>query len=218
MMKYAFSALVAIGLAGAAAAQSDSANRTIDVFRHLDAGGNFNIRFEPSDVPSLRMDGDADDIEDIEVDYHGDTLEIRQDRGALRWFGRRRRLDVTIYVSGPNVASFDLSQGIDANITSLESDDVAIRVSTGADAEFSGTCGTARINVSTGADLDGRDLVCASIRANASTGANATIDARDALVANASTGADIRSISRPQSLSMRSSTGGNVRAGSRRSN
>ena len=216
MMKYAISALLAAGLAGMAVAQSGTNDRSIDAFRHLDAGGNFNIRFEPSDVARLRYEGDAEDIEDIEIDHSGDTLEIRQDRGALGWFGRRRHLNATVYVSGPDVASFDFSRGIDANITSLDSDDIAIRASTGADAEFSGTCETARINVSTGANLDGRDLACASIRANASTGANVTIDARDALVANASTGAIIRSISRPESLSVRSSTGGNVRAGSRR--
>ncbi|WP_394694652.1 GIN domain-containing protein [Hyphobacterium sp.] len=218
MMKYAFSALVAIGLAGTAAAQSATTQRSIDNFRHLDAGGNFDIRFEPSDVASLRFEGDVDDIDDIEIDLRGDTLEIRQDRGALGWFGRRRHLNLTVYVSGPGVSSFEFSRGIDANISALEGDDIAIRVSTGADAEFSGTCGTARINVSTGSDLDGRDLACGTIRANASTGATVTIDARDELVANASTGADIRSITRPQSLSVRSSTGGNVRAGSRRSN
>lgn len=218
MMKYTFGALLAASLAGMAVGQSSSGDRLIDAFQHLDGGGNFDIHFEPSDVASIRFDGDADDIQHIEISQRGDTLEIRQDRGALGWFGRQRNLNVTVYISGPGVTSFDFSRGIDAQVVALESADISIRVSTGADADVSGTCEAARINVSTGANLDGRDLACASIRANASTGASARIDAREELVANASTGANIRSVTRPQSLSVRSNTGGNVRAGSRRPN
>jgi len=211
-----------IGLAAAASlsslalAQSTSDARSIDSFEQLDAGGNFDLRFEPSETASIRFEGDADDIAKIDIDESGDQLEIRQRRGASGWFGRRRDLDVVVYVSGPNVSSFQFSRGVDAQVSSIRSDDISINVSTGANVDFEGNCVTARINTSTGGQLDGLNFTCDSVTANASTGSDLSINAQNALRANVSTGADVRSLTHPADLNVRSSTGGDVHIGSRR--
>jgi hypothetical protein len=210
MSKSAIIVAMTLALAGAAAAQDSVEENTVRAFRSLDAGGNFTLRFEPSDTAMVRLEGDGDDFEDIEVDTDGDRLEIRQDGGALSWFGRRRNLDVIVIVSGPGVETFEFSRGLDANLSGIALDDISLHVSTGADANISGRCGSARIHVSTGANLDGRNFVCESIRAHASTGADMAIAAETELVAHASTGGDIRSVTEPTRLRMHTSTGGDV--------
>jgi len=210
MHKSILTAAIAIGMAGTALAQTTVNEREIDAFRSLDVSGNFNVRFAPSDIASIRFDGDVDDIEDIEIDIDGDRLEIRQDGGAFSWFGRRRNLDVTVIVTGPGVEVFEFSRGVDADVTSIALDSVSIHASTGAALDIDGRCGSARIHVSTGANIDGRNLVCESIRAHASTGADMAIAAENELVAHASTGGDIRSVTSPVSLRMHTSTGGDV--------
>ncbi|GJL97048.1 MAG: hypothetical protein DHS20C06_08650 [Hyphobacterium sp.] len=210
MIKSTIAVALALGLAGAAAAQDSVEENTVSAFRGLDAGGNFTLRFEPSDTPMVRLEGDGDDFEDIDVDTDGDRLEIRQDGGALSWFGRRRNLDVTVIVSGPGVETFEFSRGIDANLSGIALDDISLHVSTGADTNINGRCGSARIHVSTGANLDGRNFVCESIRAHASTGADMSIAAEAELVAHASTGGDIRSVTEPANLRVHTSTGGDV--------
>jgi len=208
-----------IGLAAAASlsslalAQSTSDARAIDSFEQLDAGGNFDLRFEPSETASIRFEGDVDDIDDINIDMDGDRLEVRQDGRRFFRIGRRRNLDVTVIVTGPGVERFEFSRGVDANVSGLALDSVSIHASTGADLEIDGRCESARIHVSTGANIDGRNLICESIRAHASTGAGMDIAAENELVAHASTGGDIHSVTSPANLRMHTSTGGDVSVG-----
>ncbi|WP_420432516.1 GIN domain-containing protein [Hyphobacterium sp.] len=207
--------LAAIVGASLAIAQSDNREVRIRDYQRLEAGGNFNVVFEPNAEPLLRLEGDADDIDDIEIDMRDGELIIRQHRGFRRFFGGYRSLDVTVYLTAPDVTAFDLSRGVDAEMTGIDSSELSINVSTGAAATFAGSCGHATVNVSTGADLDGRNFDCASLRVNASTGSDAIVNARDSLVANVSTGADVRTLTNPRDLRMNTSTGGDVHIGPR---
>ncbi|WP_421786654.1 GIN domain-containing protein [Hyphobacterium sp.] len=205
------SGVAAILLAAPALAQRETREVPVSEFDRLEAGGNFSLVFDASASAALRMEGDPDDMDDIEIDIRRGELEIRQHRGGFRrWFGGYRNLDVTVYVSGTQVTSFDLSRGVNAGLSSVDGDDLSINVSTGANARFEGVCGHVSVNVSTGADLNARDLECQSVRINASTGSDATVHAIESLVANVSTGADVRSPTDPAHLRLNTSTGGDV--------
>ncbi|MEE2524917.1 head GIN domain-containing protein [Hyphobacterium sp. HN65] len=214
MKNWLFGGIATLVLAGTAAAQSDDRNINIGNFERLDAGGRFEIVFTPGDRPGLRFEGDADDIDDIEYELNGGELEIRQNRRFFRWFGGDRRLDVTIHVTGPGVGSFHFSRGVDARLDGIDSEELNLSASTGADVDAGGNCSYVDLNASTGAELDGRDLSCANVDVNASTGASVTVNATESLDANVSTGADVRSLSRPANISINTSTGGDVHMGS----
>jgi hypothetical protein len=210
MKTYILSGIASIILAGLAHGQADDREMPIGDFERLEAGGRFNLVFEPGASPELRLSGDPDDIDDIEIEMRGNALKIRQHRGIRRFFGGYRNLDVTIHLSGPSVQHFEFSRGVDADLAGIEGEDLALNLSTGADVDIAGTCGHATVNVSTGADLDGREFDCRSLRINASTGSDAVVIAHDSLVANVSTGADVRSLTEPTNLRVNSSTGGDV--------
>lgn len=216
MKNWLIGGIATLALAGSAAGQSDNREVPVDNLDRLDAGGNFDLVYTPGDQPSLRFEGDTDDIDDLDIDIRNGELEIRQRGSIRRWFGRRRSLEVTVYVTGPDVRSFNFSRGIDAELNDLAAGDIRLNVSTGASVDARGTCESADINMSTGSDLDGRDLVCERVSVNASTGSDITINAQDSLTANVSTGADVRSLTDPRDLRIRTSTGGDVHVSGRR--
>lgn len=216
MKNWLIGGIATLALAGGALAQSDNREVPVDNIDRLDAGGQFDLVYVPGDRASLRLEGDTDDIDDLDIDIRNGELEIRQRGSIRRWFGRRRNLDVTVYVSGPDVRSFNFSRGLDADLNDLAASDIRLNVSTGALVDARGTCESADINISTGADLDGAGLVCGRVSVNASTGSDMTINAQDSLVASVSTGADVRSLTDPGDLRIRTSTGGDVHVNGRR--
>lgn len=199
------------------AAQSGQSTeeRQIEQFNHLEMSGRFEVVFTPAETPRLVMQGDPEDIEDIELSLRNGRLEIEQDRGVRRWFGRTRNLDVVVYVEGPGVEEFDASRGMRAELNGIALSSLEMDVSTGASVRVSGTCESGRFSVSTGASLNGRQLECANVRANASTGASMRVNATEQLLANVSTGADVYSMTSPNVFRSNTSTGGNVRIGER---
>ena len=216
MKNWFIGGIATIVLAGGVSAQSDNREVPVENIDRLDAGGKFDLVYVPGDRASLRFEGDVDDIDDLDIDIRDGELEIRQTGGIRRWFGGYRNLDVTVYVTGPDVRSFSFSRGIDAELNELAIADIRLNVSTGASVDAQGTCDSADINISTGADLDGRDLVCGRVSVNASTGSDMSINAQDSLTASVSTGADVRSLTDPRDLRIRTSTGGDVHVNGRR--
>ncbi|WP_421791551.1 GIN domain-containing protein [Hyphobacterium sp.] len=218
MAKSLIGALFVAGISASAVfAQSaqSTEERQIDRFNHLEMSGRFDVIFTPSDTPRLVMQGDPEDIRDIDISLRNGRLEIEQDRGVRRWFGRARDLDVVVFVEGPGVEEFDASRGMDAQINDLTLTNLDMDVSTGASVRVSGNCESGSFNVSTGASLNGRELDCGYVRANASTGASMRVNATDELHANVSTGADVYSMTSPDVFRSNTSTGGNVRIGDR---
>jgi hypothetical protein len=202
--------IAAIAVSAIVLAQSDNREVSIGDIDRIDAKGNYQLYFEPGDRASLRIAGDADDMDDLEIDIDNGELRLNQRGGIRRWFGGYRDLDITIYVTGPQVDSFAFARGLDADVSGLAGGDYTINLSTGSEGNFSGRCDFANINISTGAELDGRNFECSNVRVNASTGSDMVINAIESLTANASTGANVRSLTAPVDVRLNTSTGGDV--------
>ncbi len=207
-MKQLTSALaIAAGLSVAAHAQD---SRDIDVaeFDSIDAGGGMRLVVTVGEAQSVRLVGDADEFDDVEIDVRRGELDIDQDSG---WFGRRSSLDVTVEVTVPSLDELDVGRGINAEVTGISSDQLWVDVSTGARLEVSGTCGDLEVDLSTGAVMYGDSLVCENVDVDASTGASGRLHASESASARASTGASIRVSGSPSRRDARSSLGGSVR-------
>lgn len=207
-MKQLTSALaIAAGLSMAAHAQE---SRDIDVaeFDSIDAGGGMRLVVVVGETHTVRIVGDADEFDDVEIDVRRGELDIDQDSG---WFGRRSGLDVTVEVTVPSLDELDVGRGINAEVTGIASDQLWIDVSTGARLEVSGTCSDLEVDLSTGAVLYADGLVCENVDVDASTGASGRLHASESASARASTGASIRVSGSPSRRDARSSLGGSVR-------
>lgn len=194
-------------IAGAAHAQ----DRDVPVgsFDRLEAGGQFDLFVTYGDTPSLRLSGDAAKFDDVIIEMRGDKLEISQRRP--NWFRSPRPIDVDVHLVAVRIEEAEFSTGIDAVVEGVDEDVVDFEVNTGARAAISGSCGTADYAISTGGELNARNLICARIDVSSSTGGMADVHASEESDARASTGASVRVYGGPERWRERESLGGSVR-------
>ncbi|MEX0627336.1 MAG: DUF2807 domain-containing protein [Cucumibacter sp.] len=194
-------------------------------------GGEQAISIE-SDNPELlgRLRIDVrDGTLRAEIDYN--WLDTLLGGGILATiFGERPQ--VTIRISVPALTGAEATSGALVEIDKLNGESLRLEASSGArlevatieagtlDAESTsgatlvaaaGSCERLNADASSGATLDLGKLECAEVIASASSGATARVFARDAIDAEASSGASVAVLGEPERSRVNSSSGGNVR-------
>nr|WP_070960702.1 head GIN domain-containing protein [Hyphomonas sp. Mor2] len=219
--------LVALGLAGAASAETRSYE--VGAFTKIDISAGLDLEFTAGDAQSVTVENDNGDFSDITVEVRGETLVLkRQKTMNWGWNNKRQRYGVTVTapqisgleassgsdVSGRNMSGsdilIDVSSGADVTVTGVDGGTVRIETSSGSDASVSGTCVTVRAESSSGSDLDARDLTCESGYADASSGSDISIYASTSVEAEASSGADVDVYGNPTDVTSDKSSGGSV--------
>ena len=208
MRNLVLTAFVAATFSAGLASAQDVQQLDLTGFDRIDAGGGYQLIVTVGDDWSVSLDGDGDDFDQLESSIRGDTLVLRQ---HSRMFQRRRSLDLTVRVTLPAVEALDFHRGIESEVSGIAADALSAEVSTGAEVTLSGTCGSLDLELSTGASLRARDLVCQSVDVDSSTGAEGRVFASERAEAHASTGASVRIFGQPAHREARSSMGGDVR-------
>jgi len=218
--------LVALGLAGAASAET----RTYDVgsFTNIDISAGLDLDFEAGGAQSITVENAKGDFSDIEVAVRGDTLVLKRKKNNWGWRNKRQRYGITVSApqisgleassgsdaSGRNMSGsdvrIDVSSGADVTVTGVDGGTVTIETSSGSDANVSGTCETVRADSSSGSDLEARDLICQHGYADASSGSDISIHASNSVNAEASSGADVDVYGGPTDVESDKSSGGSV--------
>ncbi len=142
------------------------------------------------------------------VEVKGDTLHISRQMEMFGGNGPEYR----VTVAAPAYRAFDVSSGASLDGSNLSLQDVDVRVSSGASADLSGTCGKLDVDVSSGARFDGEGLRCGVAKVDASSGASADAFATQEADGNASSGANVTFHGSPAQFREDSSSGGSVRA------
>ncbi len=169
-----------------------SASEGLDVF--VTQGSDFEILVE----------ADENVIDLIGTDIRDGKLKVH----AIENIGRATK---KIYVTMPEVTalavssgadlssrgtieadkiSLDASSGADLNVE-LNADEVEADTSSGADIRISGEANLLYAGASSGSDIKAKDFLVKTCHANASSGADITVNVSESLVAEASSGADI---------------------------
>ncbi len=105
--------------------------------------------------------------------------------------------------------SLSSSSGSDLKLE-LFSENVTAETSSGADMTLSGKAANLEAKASSGSDLNAKNLVVASCDARASSGADITVNVKDRLVAESSSGGDINYYGDPAAVSNNNSSSGNL--------
>ncbi|NNM19031.1 MAG: DUF2807 domain-containing protein [Croceitalea sp.] len=171
---------------------SITASEGLDVY--VTQGSEFNIMVE----------ADENVIDLIGTDIRDGRLRIH----ALENIGRATK---NIYVTLPEIDAldsssgadliaqntieadkieFDASSGADLEVT-VNANEVVANASSGADIKVSGTTDMLFADASSGSDIKARDLVAKRCNADASSGADISVNVTEQLTADASSGADI---------------------------
>jgi len=218
--------LIALGLAGAASAET----RTFDVgsFTNIDISAGLDLSFDEGASQSISVENKKGDFSDIEVLVKGDTLVLKRKKNNWGWGRKRERYDITVTApvingveasSGSDVTgrgmsgsdvSVDVSSGADVTVTDVSGGTVRIQTSSGSDASVSGTCSNVDAQASSGSDLEARGLVCQNGQADASSGSDISIYVTGSVDAEASSGADVDVYGSPTDVNSDKSSGGSV--------
>ena len=218
--------LIALGLAGAASAET----RDFDVgsFTKIDISAGLDLSFEQGAAGPVSVENVNGDFSDIEVSVKGDTLVLKRAKNNWGWGRKRERYGITVSApvisdvdasSGSDVAGrgmsgqdifVSVSSGADVTVTGIDGGTVSIKTSSGSDASVSGRCVAVRASSSSGSDLEARDLICQEGEADASSGSDISIHATTKVDARASSGADIDVYGGPTDVDSNKSSGGSV--------
>lgn len=226
---YAVSALCAVALSSPLAARETVHDFT--GFSKIVASDHVKIEvFSGSDYSVVSDVSGTARAQRLVIEQDGETLIIsRKGRSSLILMGMADYYTVTVHL--PELQGITASRGVDVDasgtfsgvfkaqtssgaevdIDGLEAETVILTASSGSDLDVRGTCASLLINASSGSDIDAEDFECATIEAKASSGSDIEIHATGALLARASSGADITVEGAPTDAKINESSGGRVR-------
>lgn len=182
----------------------DEPRNITEQFTEVYASEGIDVFVTQADDFSISVEADENVIDLIGTDIQNGRLKIH----AIENIGRATK---NVYVTLPNITSLQTSSGADlvtknmirADKIELEAssgsdlhaevtaNEVVAETSSGADIKVSGTTESLYADASSGSDIRARDLLAKRCNADASSGADISVNVSESLVADASSGADI---------------------------
>ena len=200
----------------------DESRNVTDEFTAVYASEGLDVFVTQDEEFSITVEADENIIDLIGTDIRDGRLKIH----AIENIGRATK---NIYVTLPDVKVLETSSGADlvskgmiqADRIELEAssgsdlhvevtaNEVVAETSSGADIKVSGTAEMLYADASSGSDIRARDLLTKRCNADASSGADISVNVSESLVADASSGADI-SYTGEASVQQKKSVSGSV--------
>ena len=195
-------------LAGAHTALADTAT-TYDFtgFNELDIAAGVEVNFTTAPDYSIVADFHRGGPDELKIRQEGERLYIS--RKMLSGSGDHLR--VTLTISAPELNEVEASSGSSLRAEGLTAETFELRVSSGATADLSGTCGTLKLKVSSGGNADARSMECLNVSATASSGGAAKAFASQSALSKTSSGGSVDIWGNPPDRSAnRSMSGGST--------
>jgi len=226
--KTAIASILLVAMSGVAL----GASKTYDLgaFTGVDISTGVNAEITVGPAQSVRAESPRqEELDKLIVEISHGKLIARTDWNILDLFSFGDR-NTTLFITVPALDSAEASSGADINVTGISGEDVTLKsssgadidakaaagksfeisVSSGADIEVEGACGSASVDVSSGARLKADGLECTDVDIGASSGANADVFASASVKADASSGANIDVYGKPAKVDVEESSGGDV--------
>jgi hypothetical protein len=206
--------------------------RTLDLgaFTEIDIGNGIEAEITVGGEQSITAEGlDPTDLESLRTEVRDGKLWAWLDWNIFDLFnleGRQTRLTITV----PALTSVGANTGSEVKVTGVAGDAVYIGASKGAiieavavagkkfvieayegaEVSVSGTCESATMNASAGAELDAQGLQCESAFVSGDSGASLKIFASASLTAHAEAGSSIEVHGAPATVEEHESSGGSI--------
>ncbi|MGV3684754.1 MAG: head GIN domain-containing protein [Daejeonella sp.] len=185
--------------------------RNVSGFNGLSSAGSYNVIITMGNAEGLKLQGDAEQIDEIETVVEEGILKIRNKKRSGSW-NRNWTSKVTIYVNAKSLKSITLSGSGDidvrgvvksADVTTtlsgsgsislaIDATNYAATISGSGEIEVKGNTENARINVNGSGDFEGDDLRTSVASARVSGSGDISINANKALDATMSGSGNIR--------------------------
>lgn len=203
--------------------------RNVKNFRAIKVSSGIDLYIRMGDRESLKIEADADVMDDIITEVKDGTLRIYMKRrnSLFNWsFNESEKVFVTVKnleeieaSSGSDVESENTLEGDNLEIKASSGSDVkldvyyktvSLKASSGSDARISGKAKTFIAEASSGSDIKANGLKVAIAKLKASSGSDINVTVTDELYARASSGSDINYYGNPGIKNTDTSSGGDV--------
>lgn len=187
---------------------ASAAERTwaYDDFDAIDIDGCFDLTVKVGSPFSIVAEGDAEAFDNLDIEVDNEVLEIELDDGCSgppKW-------DFAVTITMPRLTDAILGKGLVATIGGVDSDQLRLKVTSGAELDIEGQCYRLKLGAHTGAQVDAKGLQCEKARVKTNTGAEVEVFVTDTVKASAHLGAQVRIYGDPEKVSRRETLGGNV--------
>jgi hypothetical protein len=192
------------GVTGNSTVAEESRSVT-EEFTEVHASEGLDVYVTQSDQFSIEVEADENVIDLIGTDIKDGELRIH----CIENIGRATK---KIYVTLPEITSLESSSGADLSVTEtitatdlnlhassgsdlsieVEAQDITAHTSSGADIRISGKTQHLKADASSGSDIKAQELLAETCNAEASSGADISVNVSEKLVAVASSGADVK--------------------------
>ena len=195
-------------------------------FSEIDISENIVARIKKANEHTLVVKTDANLHKYIVTEVNGNTLDIHvKDNYGLdptektEVFITFEELEKIEASSGSEVHSESkfVAEELEIDVSSdayvdleTEAREITGDCSSGSSIKLKGKAEKCRLDVSSGGDISMKDLICKEVHADASSGGNITITARESLKADVSSGGDIDVYGDPEDIHIDESSGGDV--------
>ncbi|MFN3755680.1 MAG: head GIN domain-containing protein [Flavobacterium sp.] len=201
-------------------------SRTVsESFTKVKASRGLNVIISQGDSNRIEVVADDNLHDHILTSFKDGWLEITSDRNIQRASSKTINVEIKsiealtsnsgakLNSSGKLIASnfsANCTSGAELNIE-VETEKIIVDGSSGSNTKISGKALEGEFSISSGGNIDARDLLINEITAGASSGASLRVHPILALEAKASSGGSILYYNEPKTISKRTSSGGSVK-------
>lgn len=203
-----FSAALTL-LAATAVSAQESRDFDLPDFDRIDVSAGVIVLAEVGEPQTVRVETKNGDFSDFEIEVDDGALRVSREWNRLRWHDKKA--EYKVFVSMPSLTALDASSGSRANISSIDTPNIFIDLSSGAHASLDGRCSDCTFDLSSGARLTAKDLECEMATIDVSSGGNGEVQVVRALEADASSGGIIAIYGSPESVKVDKSSGGRIK-------
>ena len=184
--------------------------RTFDVadFDRIDISAGVMLIANVGEEQSVVVKTEHGDFSDFEIEVSNGELSLSREWNRLSWHGKKG--DYKVMISMPDLRSFEGSSGSQSKIFNVDSRQFSIDLSSGAFAEIAGECDACSLDLSSGANLDAKQLVCDRANIDVSSGGHGVLSVNDSVVADASSGGHVSVYGNPSRVNVDKSSGGKI--------
>jgi putative autotransporter adhesin-like protein len=211
MMKFSPIALAGAGFLVLAAPAIAGDSRTYDLqeFDRISVSAGVVVIAEVGSPQTVLVETDRGDFSDFEIKVDGRKLKVSRKWNRLAWHGNKS--DYKVMISVRDLNSVEASSGSKAKITNIDTQKLSIDLSSGARVFLQGACEECTVDLSSGADLDAKDLTCDDARIDVSSGGHGEMNVTRSVVADASSGGHVVIFGNPERVNIDKSSGGRIK-------
>ncbi len=210
-MKFAQIAIISAGILALAAPAIAGESKTYDLpeFDRIDVSAGIILVAEIGSPQTIVVETDRGDFSDFQIDVKSGRLKVSRKWNRLAWHGAKA--DYKVKISVRDLNALEASSGSQAKIINIDAPKFLIDLSSGARVFVEGACQECTVDLSSGANLSAKELICDVANIDVSSGGHGEMYVTSAVIADASSGGHVSIYGNPERVNIDKSSGGRIK-------